>query len=42
MLVTGVVVSPFASREVFETARHWVEDVKKLNCEVRRSNLTIS
>jgi hypothetical protein len=41
-LVTGVVVSPFASPEVFETARHWVEDVKKLNCEVRRSNLTVS
>jgi hypothetical protein len=39
-LITGVVVSPFASDEVLGTAKHWV-DVRKLSCEVRQSNLTV-
>jgi hypothetical protein len=40
-LITGVVVSPFAGSEVFGTAKHWVNDVKKLSCEVRHSNLML-
>jgi hypothetical protein len=39
-LITGVVVSPFATNEVFEKAKQWVH-VKKHACEVRRSNLAI-
>jgi hypothetical protein len=39
-LITGLVVSPWATEEIFETAKQWVQ-VKNHSYEVRRSNLAI-
>jgi hypothetical protein len=39
-LITGLVVSPWATQEVFEKAKQWVQ-VKNHSYEVRRSNLAI-
>jgi len=39
-LITGVVVSPWAAKEVFGKVEHWIQ-VKNHSCEVRRSNLAI-
>jgi hypothetical protein len=39
-LITGIVVSPWATKQVFETVQQWV-NVKNHSYEVRQSNLKI-